>query len=89
MKLQGDIYNHESLVSAIKQVDVVISAVGTTTIADQVKIIAAIKEVGTIKASNCNFSIFLKSCNILLPKCKKRLVFRDFCPRNLQVTGIA
>ncbi|XP_022859030.1 isoflavone reductase homolog A622-like [Olea europaea var. sylvestris] len=47
--IYGDIYNHESLVSAIKQVDVVISAVGTTTIADQVKIIAAIKEVGTIK----------------------------------------
>ncbi|CAI9780545.1 unnamed protein product [Fraxinus pennsylvanica] len=45
----GDIYNHESLVNAIKQVDVVISAVGATAIADQVKIIAAIKEVGTIK----------------------------------------
>ncbi|KAL2532566.1 NmrA-like negative transcriptional regulator family protein [Abeliophyllum distichum] len=47
--LYGDIYNHESLVNAIKQVDVVISTVGTTEIADQVKIIAAIKEVGTIK----------------------------------------
>ncbi|KAL2552894.1 Isoflavone reductase-like protein P3 [Forsythia ovata] len=47
--LYGDIYNHESLVNAIKQVDVVISTVGATAIADQVKIIAAIKEVGTIK----------------------------------------
>ncbi|KAL2552891.1 Isoflavone reductase-like protein P3 [Forsythia ovata] len=47
--LYGDIYNHESLVNAIKQVDVVISTIGGTEIADQVKIIAAIKEVGTIK----------------------------------------
>uniref|UniRef100_A0A7N2M1B9 NmrA-like domain-containing protein n=1 Tax=Quercus lobata TaxID=97700 RepID=A0A7N2M1B9_QUELO len=33
--LNGDIYHHESLVKAIKQVDVVISAVGTQQIADQ------------------------------------------------------
>ncbi|XP_043709992.1 isoflavone reductase-like protein [Telopea speciosissima] len=47
--LLGDIYNHESLVKAIKQVDVVISTVGIDQIADQVKIIAAIKEAGTVK----------------------------------------
>ncbi|KAM4128661.1 hypothetical protein ACJW30_02G183300 [Castanea mollissima] len=47
--LHGDIYDHESLVKAIKQVDVVISAVGTQQIADQVNIIAAIKEAGNIK----------------------------------------
>ncbi|XP_042492521.1 isoflavone reductase-like protein [Macadamia integrifolia] len=47
--LQGDISDHESLVKAIKQVDVVISTVGTEQIADQVKIIAAIKEAGTVK----------------------------------------
>ncbi|KDO39475.1 hypothetical protein CISIN_1g0404312mg, partial [Citrus sinensis] len=40
----GDVLNHESLVKAIKQVDVVISTVGHTLLADQVKIIAAIKE---------------------------------------------
>ncbi|XP_059457191.1 phenylcoumaran benzylic ether reductase POP1-like [Corylus avellana] len=45
----GDIYHHESLVKAIKQVDIVISAVGSQQIADQVKIIAAIKEAGNIK----------------------------------------
>nr|POE83234.1 isoflavone reductase like [Quercus suber] len=33
--LNGDIYHHESLVKAIKQVDVVISAVGNQQIADQ------------------------------------------------------
>ncbi|XAR59553.1 hypothetical protein NMG60_11015428 [Bertholletia excelsa] len=47
--LYGDIYNHESMVKAIKQVDVVISTVSYSQIADQVKIIAAIKEAGNIK----------------------------------------
>ncbi|PON93429.1 Hopanoid-associated sugar epimerase [Trema orientale] len=47
--LHGDLYDHESLVKAIKQVDVVISTVGHMQIADQVKIIAAIKEAGNIK----------------------------------------
>ncbi|KAE8690352.1 Isoflavone reductase-like protein [Hibiscus syriacus] len=47
--LIGDLYNHDSLVKAIKQVDVVISTVGQMQIADQVKIIAAIKEAGNVK----------------------------------------
>ncbi|GLT92104.1 hypothetical protein SLE2022_099600 [Rubroshorea leprosula] len=47
--LNGDINNHESLVKAIKQVDVVICAVGLMQMADQVKIISAIKEAGNIK----------------------------------------
>ncbi|XP_058217226.1 isoflavone reductase-like protein [Rhododendron vialii] len=47
--LHGDLYDHESLVKAIKQVDVVISTVSTMQLLDQVKIIAAIKEVGNIK----------------------------------------
>ncbi|KDP38023.1 hypothetical protein JCGZ_04666 [Jatropha curcas] len=46
--LYGDIYNHESLVKAIKQVDVVISAVGGLQVPDQTKIIAAIKEAGNV-----------------------------------------
>ncbi|KAF8406448.1 hypothetical protein HHK36_008535 [Tetracentron sinense] len=47
--LHGDLYDHESLVRAIKQVDVVISTVGQAQLADQVKIIAAIKEAGNVK----------------------------------------
>ncbi|KAH9656732.1 Phenylcoumaran benzylic ether reductase 1 [Citrus sinensis] len=47
--MQGDVLNHGSLVKAIKQVDVVISTVGHTLLADQVKIIAAIKEAGNVK----------------------------------------
>ncbi|XP_076960696.1 phenylcoumaran benzylic ether reductase Pyrc5-like [Bidens hawaiensis] len=47
--LIGDINDHESLVKAIKQVDVVISTVGGELIADQVKLIAAIKEAGNVK----------------------------------------
>ncbi|KAL7207663.1 hypothetical protein ACSBR1_029584 [Camellia fascicularis] len=47
--VHGDMYNHESLVKAFKQVDVVISTVGAMQLADQTKIIAAIKEAGNIK----------------------------------------
>ncbi|XP_035547174.1 phenylcoumaran benzylic ether reductase Betv6-like [Juglans regia] len=47
--LHGDLYDHESLVKAMKQVDVVISTVGPPQFADQIKIVAAIKEAGNIK----------------------------------------
>ncbi|XP_072964111.1 phenylcoumaran benzylic ether reductase Betv6-like [Typha angustifolia] len=47
--LKGDVYDHESLVRAIKVVDVVISAVGYAQLADQIKIVAAIKEAGNVK----------------------------------------
>ncbi|KAI8549653.1 hypothetical protein RHMOL_Rhmol06G0041700 [Rhododendron molle] len=53
--LHGDLNNHESLVKAIKQVDVVISTTGKTStdgsspLLDQFKLIAAIKEAGNIK----------------------------------------
>ncbi|KAK4345405.1 hypothetical protein RND71_035581 [Anisodus tanguticus] len=47
--MQGGLYDHDSLVKAIKQVDVVISTVGHALLADQVKIIAAIKEAGNVK----------------------------------------
>ncbi|KAF3964887.1 hypothetical protein ACB098_01G048700 [Castanea mollissima] len=47
--LHGDLYDHESLVKAIKQVDVVISTVGQMQVEDQVKIIVAIKEAGNVK----------------------------------------
>ncbi|KAB5568229.1 hypothetical protein DKX38_002022 [Salix brachista] len=45
----GDVDGHDNLVKAIKQVDVVISAIGSMQIADQTKIIAAIKEAGNVK----------------------------------------
>ncbi|KAF7817582.1 isoflavone reductase-like protein [Senna tora] len=47
--VHGDLYDHDSLVKAIKEVDVVISTVGHMQLADQVKIIAAIKEAGNVK----------------------------------------
>ncbi|KAL5790933.1 hypothetical protein ACOSQ2_005821 [Xanthoceras sorbifolium] len=45
----GDLYNYESLVQAIKQVDVVISTIARVQLADQDKIIAAIKQAGNVK----------------------------------------
>jgi putative NADH-flavin reductase len=50
--LKGDIYDHESLVAAIKSADVVISAVGSAQLPDQTRIIAAIKEAGNVKVSS-------------------------------------
>ncbi|GAA0187428.1 oxidoreductase [Lithospermum erythrorhizon] len=47
--VHGDFNDHESLLRAIKQVDVVVSTVGTSQLVDQHKIIAAIKEAGNIK----------------------------------------
>ncbi|CAN6178151.1 unnamed protein product [Urochloa humidicola] len=47
--VKGDLYNHESLVTAIKSVDVVISAVGYAQLPDQTHIISAIKEAGNVK----------------------------------------
>jgi putative NADH-flavin reductase len=46
---QGDLNDHESLVKTMKAVDVVISAIGVQQIKEQTKLIAAIKEAGTIK----------------------------------------
>ncbi|KAK3428914.1 phenylcoumaran benzylic ether reductase Pyrc5 [Eucalyptus grandis] len=47
--VRGDIYDQESLLNAIKQVDVVISAVGQAQTEDQDRIVAAIKAAGNIK----------------------------------------
>ncbi|KAK4724423.1 hypothetical protein R3W88_027202 [Solanum pinnatisectum] len=46
--LHGDLYDIESLVKAMKQVDVVISTVGHAVLADQLNIIVAIKEAGNV-----------------------------------------
>ncbi|MED6181184.1 Eugenol synthase 1 [Stylosanthes scabra] len=47
--LYGDLGDHSSLVKAVKQVDVVISAVSGAQTKDQLDIISAIKEAGNIK----------------------------------------
>ncbi|GAB4837895.1 hypothetical protein Ancab_027420 [Ancistrocladus abbreviatus] len=47
--LPGDVLDHESLVKAVKEVDVVISTVSVKLFKEQTKIISAIKEAGNIK----------------------------------------
>ncbi|XP_074275411.1 phenylcoumaran benzylic ether reductase POP1-like [Silene latifolia] len=47
--INGDLNDHEGLVKAIKQVDVVISTVGSALVGDQLRIIDAIKEAGNVK----------------------------------------
>ena len=49
VNMQGDLYDHGSLVRAIKEVEVVISTIGYHNLADQDKIITAIKEAGNVK----------------------------------------
>lgn len=55
--MQGDLHDHESLVKAIKQVDVVISTVGNMQLADQTKLITAIKEAGNVKVGAAMFNL--------------------------------
>ena len=52
---QGDLYDHDSLVKAVKQVDVVISVVTFQQILDQSKILDAIKKAGNIMVSPLYF----------------------------------
>jgi phenylcoumaran benzylic ether reductase len=54
------LYDHESLVKAIKDVDVVISTVGALQIADQTRIIAAIKEAGNVKVTTDILNLKMK-----------------------------
>lgn len=57
--VQGDLNDHQSLVKAIKEVDVVISTVGGGQLQDQAKIIAAIKEAGNVKVKLLKLMIFI------------------------------
>lgn len=52
LALQGDLHDHQGLVKVIKQVDVVISTVGAMQLADQAKLVAAIKEAGNVKVAS-------------------------------------
>ena len=47
--VKGDLYDQASLVSAVKASDVVISTLGSLQLADQTRLIDAIKEAGNVK----------------------------------------
>jgi hypothetical protein len=47
--VKGDLYDQASLVGAVRLADVVISTVGAQQIADQTRLIDAIKEAGNVK----------------------------------------
>lgn len=91
--MQGDLYDNESLVKAIKQVDVVISTVGHMQLADQVKIISAIKEAGNVKVCiGMTQSIFViesvQSCIISNGTVFDYLCYRGFSLLNSGMTWI-
>lgn len=59
---QGELDDHEKLVSVMKEVDVVISALAVPQHLDQLKIIKAMKEAGNIKVTMfCTFCSFAKT----------------------------
>lgn len=53
--MQGELQDHEKLVSVIREVDVVISAVAYPQVLDQLNIIEAIKVAGGIKVHPKSF----------------------------------
>ncbi|XP_009612500.1 phenylcoumaran benzylic ether reductase TP7 [Nicotiana tomentosiformis] len=86
--LHGDLYDHESLVKAIKQVDVVISTMGMMQLADQVKVIAAIKEAGNIKRFlPSEFGMDVDKTNAVEPA-KSAFVVKSQIRRAIEAEGI-
>ena len=50
---QGELDEHEKLVEAIRQVDIVIVTLGLPLIMTQLKIITAMQEAGNVKVTAC------------------------------------
>ncbi|KAE8690349.1 Isoflavone reductase-like protein [Hibiscus syriacus] len=87
--LIGDLYDHESLVKAIKHVDVVISTVGVgQQIEDQVKIIAAIKEAGNVKRFFPSEFGLDSDLNTAVEPAKSMYAVRAQIRRAIEVEGI-
>ncbi|KAH0987605.1 hypothetical protein GBA52_014782 [Prunus armeniaca] len=64
--VQGELDDHEKLVIAVEQVDVVISTVAVPQHLEQLKLIKAIKDAGNIKV-NLPFLVFSENfLNILM-----------------------
>ena len=51
--VQGELDEHEKLVEAIRQVDIVIVTLGMPTVMKQLNIITAMKEAGNVKVTSC------------------------------------
>ena len=58
LRLQGELEEHEKIVSALREVDVVISALAYPQVLDQLKIIDAIKVASNIKVTTLSISLF-------------------------------
>ncbi|KAJ0989068.1 hypothetical protein J5N97_007424 [Dioscorea zingiberensis] len=86
--LHGDLNDHESLVRALKQVDVVISTVGFMQLADQTKIIDAIKEAGNIKRFfPSEFGLDVDRTNVVEPV-KSTFAVKSQIRRAVEASGI-
>lgn len=61
---QGSLDDRDSLISALKQVDVVVSTIAGDQILQQLKLVEAIKEAGTIKVCHPSHAKFVPSFSI-------------------------
>lgn len=77
---QGDIFDNESLVEAIKQVDVVISTIGGHMIPYQHKILSAIKQAGNVKVTFISSLLFLhQTCSIFCHTTMALIIVTAIC----------
>eukprot|EP00252_Welwitschia_mirabilis_P011859 TRINITY_DN2635_c0_g1_i2.p1 TRINITY_DN2635_c0_g1~~TRINITY_DN2635_c0_g1_i2.p1 ORF type:complete len:271 (+),score=38.40 TRINITY_DN2635_c0_g1_i2:209-1021(+) len=86
--LKGSMDDHETLVKAIKSVDVVISAVGSAQITEQSKIIKAIKEAGNVKRFlPSEFGVDVDRVNAVEPA-KSAFALKSKIRREVEAEGI-
>ena len=56
--MQGELNEHEKIVSVLREVDIVISTLSYPQVLDQLKIIDAIKVAGNIKVPNLSWKFW-------------------------------
>jgi hypothetical protein len=79
LRLQGEVEEHEKIVSALREVDVVISALAYPQVLDQLKIIDAIKVAGNIQVTTLSISLFSRKTHFTYMK------FQGFFNLNFEV----
>ena len=62
--MQGELNEHEKIVSVLREVDIVISTLAYPQVLDQLKIIDAIKVAGNIKVPNLSWKFWWGPCQL-------------------------
>jgi hypothetical protein len=83
LRLQGELEEHEKIVSALGEVDIVISALAYPQVLDQLKIIEAIKVAGNIKVTNTLSITLFSSVISLVVGCIRFMLTNSALKNNL------